>query len=177
MRHLRLTLLVGTLLAGFETEAAERIFAPESAGLRWGMGAGTSSRHFNQFEFFGDWMLPLRLDRQGWRLETLAQISAGLLWEGGRSGAIGSLGPAFRIGGDRFPVFLEVGISPTVLGRIHYEAKQLGTGIQFTSHIGVAWDITRRARFGYRLQHMSNAGLSDWNPGLNLHILALSYRF
>jgi hypothetical protein len=30
---------------------------------------------------------------------------------------------------------------------------------------------------GYRFQHMSNASIYNRNPGLELHLLELSYRF
>jgi hypothetical protein len=48
---------------------------------------------------------------------------------------------------------------------------------QFTSHLGVNWDFAPHWRVGYRFQHMSNAGLATPNPGLNLHIFSVSYRF
>jgi hypothetical protein len=39
------------------------------------------------------------------------------------------------------------------------------------------WDFATHWRLGYRFQHMSNAGLSQPNPGLNMHMFALSYLF
>jgi hypothetical protein len=53
----------------------------------------------------------------------------------------------------------------------------LGTDIQFTSHVGLNWDFAAHWRLGYRFQHMSNADLSRDNPGLNMHLFALSYVF
>jgi hypothetical protein len=32
-------------------------------------------------------------------------------------------------------------------------------------------------QLGYRWQHMSNANIYDSNPGVNVHMLSLTYRF
>ena len=52
-----------------------------------------------------------------------------------------------------------------------------GIPFQFTSHAGLNWEIGGQFGVGYRYQHLSNAHLSNHNPGLNLHGLVLSYRF
>jgi Lipid A 3-O-deacylase (PagL) len=77
----------------------------------------------------------------------------------------------------KFPLSLEGGVSPTGLSRYDFGAKNFGTYFQFTSHLGLNWDILPRVRLSYRFQHMSNAGLSRHNPGLNLHMLGVSYLF
>ena len=76
-----------------------------------------------------------------------------------------------------FPLGLEVGGGPTVLTRLDFRSKDFGDIFQFTSHIGLNFDLTSRVRIGYRFQHMSNGGLSRHNPGLNLHMVGLSYLF
>jgi hypothetical protein len=55
--------------------------------------------------------------------------------------------------------------------------ENLGGPVQFTSHIGVNLNFTRHFTMGYRLQHMSNGVLYDSNPGLNLHMIEVGYRF
>jgi hypothetical protein len=62
-----------------------------------------------------------------------------------------------------------------LLSSYKFETRSFGTDIQFTSHVGLNWDFAAHWRLGYRFQHMSNASLSRDNPGLNLHLLALSY--
>ncbi len=46
---------------------------------------------------------------------------------------------------------------------------------QFTSHVGLNWDFAEHWRLGYRFQHISNADLAKPNPGLNMHLVTLSY--
>lgn len=64
-----------------------------------------------------------------------------------------------------------------MLSRHDFGSKDFGELFQFTSHIGLNLDLWEHLRLGYRFQHMSNAGLSGHNPGLNLHMLSMSYLF
>ena len=99
-------------------------------------------------------------------------------WENPRANAaLATLGPLLAVGWEGFPISVEGGSGPTILSRSEFETKDFGDPVQFTSHIGLYWDITKHWRAGYRFQHMSNAGISQDNPGINLHMLALSYRF
>ena len=74
-------------------------------------------------------------------------------------------------------MFLEGGISPTLLSRYRFETQDLGFPFQFSNHIGLNWDMGWHLRLSYRFQHMSNSGLGVPNLGLNLHMVGLSYRF
>jgi hypothetical protein len=104
-------------------------------------------------------------------------LSAGWLGDSSQNAFVGTLGPTLVLGRARWPVSLEGGFSPTLLSSYTFELKNLGTDIQFTSHVGLNWDIAAHWRLGYRFQHMSNADLSRDNPGLNMHLLGLSYCF
>jgi hypothetical protein len=53
----------------------------------------------------------------------------------------------------------------------------LGSALQFASYIGIRYKIVNHFVLGYRFSHLSNAGISSPNPGLNLHIVALNYLF
>jgi len=55
-------------------------------------------------------------------------------------------------------------------------SEDLGSAFQFTTDIGLTWHITARFEVNYRFLHMSNAGISSHNPGLNLHLVGLSWR-
>jgi hypothetical protein len=70
----------------------------------------------------------------------------------------------------------EIGFRPTWLFDHTYGDDNFGGGMQFTSHAGLAisWQCLV---FNYRLQHTSNAGIYENNPGLNLHMVGLGYRF
>ena len=70
----------------------------------------------------------------------------------------------------------EIGFRPTWMIDHEYGKDDFGGGLQFTSLAGVAahW---QKAVLNFRFQHTSNAGLYDENPGLNLMLVGLGYRF
>jgi hypothetical protein len=153
-------------------------FSFESAGARFGFGASSSNKDFHQAEAFVDWNLPWHWDLgRKWEVQTRLDLSAGGLADSQAGGAVGTVGPLVALGWERVPLSIAGGSGPTLLSRWEYGTKDLGDTLQFTSHIGLYWDIAKHWRLGYRFQHMSNAGISHSNPGLNLNAFALSYRF
>jgi hypothetical protein len=153
-------------------------FSFESAGARFGAGASSSNRDFHQAEAFVDWNLPWHWDLgRKWDLQSRVGLSAGWLGNNHSGGFVGTPGAMLAVGRERFPLWIEGGSGPTVISRWEFETKNFGDAVQFTSHIGLYCDMPWHLRLGYRFQHMSNASLSESNPGLNLHVLALSYRF
>jgi len=169
--------VVGVLLASTAGGQAQG-FSFESAGARLGIGANRSSSDFQQAEAFADWNLPWHWDlgaKLG--LQTRLDLSAGWLGNNHASAAVANLGPLLVLGRERLPISVEGGVSATILSHSDFVSKDFGEPLQFTSHVGLYWDFAPHWRLGYRFQHMSNAGLSNRNPGLNLHLFALSYRF
>jgi Lipid A 3-O-deacylase (PagL) len=153
-------------------------FKLESAGIRGGFAGNDSSGDFHQAEAFMDWNLPWGWDLGSQlRLQTRLDASLGWLGDSHHSAVIGSAGPMFALTHARIPLSLDGGISPTFLSRSEFESKDIGTEFQFTSYIGLNWDFAPNFRVGYRFQHMSNAGFSNHNPGLNMHMFSLSYVF
>jgi hypothetical protein len=153
-------------------------FSFESAGARFGAGASSSNRDFHQAEAFVDWNLPWHWDLgKKWDLASRLGFSAGWLGNNHSDGAVGTLGPLLALGRERFPISIEGGAGLTLISRWEFETKNFGEPVQFTSYMGLGCDLAKDWRFGYRFQHMSNAGISQSNPGLNLHVLAFSYRF
>lgn len=154
------------------------IFDFESAGARLGIPANKSSAGFGEAEVYVDWNLrrPWDLGRE-WHMQPRLDLAAGWLGNHGVDAAIASFGPTLVLGWKQFPVSLEGGISPTIITRDDFATKDFGIPFQFTGYAGVSCDLFGHFRLGYRWQHMSNAGLSASNPGLNLQVLALSYIF
>jgi lipid A 3-O-deacylase len=70
-----------------------------------------------------------------------------------------------------------VGVYPTYIGLSKFGTEDFGESFQFTSEIGVSLNFCNRWTVGYRFQHMSNAGISNENPGLNTHTVELGFRF
>jgi hypothetical protein len=153
-------------------------FHLESVGVRGGLSANNSGHNFNQAEGFANWNLPWGWDLgKGWHLQTRLDLSAGWLGDRAKDAGVGTIGPSLVLNWAPLPLSLEGGSSPTFLTSHEFESKDFGTDVQFTSHVGLNWDFAAHWRLGYRFQHMSNAGLGSKNPGLNMHLFALSYLF
>jgi hypothetical protein len=169
-------LILFWLCAGSYGFGAE--FEFESTGVRFGGKPTGSGHNFHEADTFVNWYLPWdwNLDPP-WYLRTRLDFSMGWLGEPGENAAIGTLGPTFVCGPGRCPVSFEGGVSPTLLSRYEFTDKNFGIPFQFTSHLGVNYDIGGHFRISYRFQHMSNAGLGPHNPGLNLQVVGVSYRF
>jgi hypothetical protein len=154
-------------------------FVPESVGARAGFSfTGSQSTEFTQAEAFADWNVPLKTESEsGWFLQTKLNLSAGWLTGNGINAAVGTLAPAVAFGQRHFPLWLEGGVGPTLISQYQFGSQDFGEHLQFTSFVGVNYDLTPHWRLGYRYQHMSNAGFAKSNPGLNLNMFALSYVF
>jgi hypothetical protein len=170
---------LATLTAGRLYAARAEGFQIESVGARFGTSPSNGASHnFHQAEAFMNWNLPWGWDLgKDWRLQSRLDASAGWLGSSFEDGFIGTLGPSLLLARASFPLSFAVGISPTLLSRDDYVEKDFGQLLQFTAYVGFNYDFGRHLRAGYRFQHMSNGGLSDPNPGLNLHMFALSYLF
>lgn len=147
-------------------------------GLRTSVWTEDEKESFNQYEVFVNRELPWSWQLQeDWDLTSRLELTAGVLKGGGETGFVTSLGPSLALNcpGDR--ITLDVGVSPAFLNKHQYGEQSLGKSLQFVSHAGINFEVVRNLHVGYRFQHMSNASISEINPGLDLHMLELSYRF
>jgi hypothetical protein len=162
--------------------AARAGTAQETNRLTFGLRASVAScdekENFNQYEAFINRELPWNWQLEGgWNVIPKIELTAGVLKGGGDSAFVGSLGPTFTLSGMEDRLSLDVGVSPTVLGRRRFGEQSFGEYFQFTSHASINLEIIRNLHVGYRYQHMSNASINEINPGLDLHMFELSYRF
>ncbi len=72
---------------------------------------------------------------------------------------------------------LALGIRPTIFSDYASDNRTLGGPFEFTSHAGMRWRLDDDWYLGARVQHTSNAGIYDRNPGVNLFALELGARF
>jgi hypothetical protein len=152
-------------------------FSLESAGVRYGLPANNVARGLQQGEMFSNYYLPW-----AWvfgRFEVQSRLDPSLGWIGGHSqnAFVGTVGPSLQLKRRNFPIELDFGSSPTYVSTHEWGTVDVGTQLQFSSHAGLDWDITRRLRVGYRFTHMSNAGIKEPNPGINMHMLSVSVLF
>lgn len=169
--------LVGLFLV-FGACAHAQDFSLESAGVRGGASFTSNAHNFHEVDGFVNWNLPWDWNlNDRWRLESRLDFSLGWLADPGADAVVGTLGPSFIFKRENFPLSFEGGVSPTLISRSDFGTKDFAIPFQFTSHVGLSFDFWDHFRIGYRFQHMSNAGLALPNPGLNLHMLELSYCF
>jgi hypothetical protein len=141
-------------------------------GLRGGISDHRNKEDFNQYEGFAIWNLA-----SSWSLTTYIEANAGVLKGGGDSAFVGSIGPGLYFTGLKDKVSILMGVNPTVISKQTYGDEDLGGPIQFTSHIGINFNFVQHFAMGYRFQHMSNFVLYHPNPGINLHMIEISYLF
>jgi len=110
-------------------------------------------------------------------VSTRIHLSAGALRGGGETGFIGSVGPSVALSMVRNLILLDGGISAALLSQHEFGRENFGGPIQFVSHAGITFKLGANLGVGYRFQHMSNASIYKRNPGLELHLLELSYFF
>jgi lipid A 3-O-deacylase len=120
---------------------------------------------------------------QSWHATGFWEAGLGY-WDGDGAGAknLWDIGitPVFRLGpvGSRF--FLEAAIGAHYLSdtRIN-DDRDFGGNFSFGSHMGFGWLLGAKDRYelGYRFQHLSNAGISEPNDGINFHQIRLGYNY
>ena len=174
---IRVLILILTVVSPL---AAETESVPQETRWEIGAQAGPSfndkDASFGQYEALLNYKLPWRWDLASVGLGMRVISTLGSLHGGGDVGAIGSLGLGFVLG-DGHDLNLRVGSAATYMTEDEYGDENLGTHFQFTSHIGVTYRFWNELSARFRVQHMSNAGLSDDNPGVNIFMFGLHYGF
>lgn len=156
-------------------EAGDRLW---DIGLRGGVGVNRYKADVGQVEVFAGREFPATL--RSWRALAVTlrvEGGAGIIEAEGEGTGIASAGVSLDVTKLNFPLSVELGLAPAVISRSHFDDHNLGGPIQFVSHVGLNWRISDRWKAVYRLQHMSNAGIYGPNPGLNMHLVGLAYRF
>ena len=165
-----------TLTLSLTAVQAEPVPGTLSLGIRGGFAATDTAEEPQQYELFMSYVLPWYWGSD-WLLGTRFNAGAGVLTGGSESSFIGALGPALTLQRVAYPLWLELGMDIAVLSDNKLEDDDFGDTLQFISHVGLNVRLSRHWEAGYRFQHMSNAGLDVINPGLDMHMLQLGYRF
>lgn len=158
--------------------AEEALFSPDAAGLRMGSSANARGGQFTDFEGFVDWNLAVDWElpaKWDWRLRM--ETPLGYLTARGDDTVFGGLGPDVVIRREGWRVSLEAGSNFIIIGRHQFGRKDLGSDLEFATHVGFNVELAPHVAIGYRFQHMSNAGIGINNPGLNLSLISLAYVF
>ncbi|MEX0374178.1 acyloxyacyl hydrolase [Spiribacter pallidus] len=88
-----------------------------------------------------------------------------------------AVGPVFERQGLPADLRLSLGVQPTLISSHNGNGKDLGGPVQFTSHLSLAWAPATALSLGLRIQHTSNAGLYDHNPGVDIIAAEVGFAF
>lgn len=140
----------------------------------------TAYRSFsNAYQVTAAWKtrVPRWLPR--WIRATRAEFGTGVISGSGNARMFASFGPVWRLNDPDHPAVVEFGFSPTLLGGSTLGDQDLGGNLHFTSSlaIGRAFGLRKQYLASMRLQHLSNGGLNNTNPGLDSIGVGFSGRF
>lgn len=112
-----------------------------------------------------------------WEIDLNFEFGLGALDGEGETGLLTHAGPSIEIGFKDMPLELVLSTGPAFLSEHEFGDLDLGGSIHLMSAVGLDLKLSQVWTFGYRYLHISNAGLHDKNPGMNLHALNLRYKF
>ncbi len=90
-----------------------------------------------------------------------------------------SLGPVWRLPIRSQSLFVELGISPTLLSGSSFNGRDMGGNFHFTSSaaVGATFGARDSVALSLRIQHTSNGSLSSTNPGMDMIGVNLAFDF
>ena len=151
----------------------------KTIGIRAGLSATPKHEFFRQYEAYAVYALPWdwRAD-SGLGVALQLNTAAGVLRGGGKYGFIGSIGPGLSIDKPGCGLSMDVGGSAAILSRRVFGSQDFNGMLQFMAHAGLNYRFDSGPGISYRFQHMSNGHIyPGGNPGLDLHMVSLSWNF
>lgn len=159
MRRFRFRLAVWACAALLTALACPVLAQERATGLSLSAGAFNFSTSPSDLEVGMELRTPTRL----WKLDLAGGFA---VTDEGGGWLYGGVRRDFPFGG-RFVAAPGLGVALYEQG----DGKDLGGSFQFRSALEVTYRVTRKARIGLTLAHLSNAGLNDFNPGANSALL------
>lgn len=173
--------LVTTVLSAAKDPQAVSEQAPESpfntVGFRFGFDA-SEDVSLTSYELY-------ETSDPQWSWDLGEKMSTGIGYEAaigalsgeGEVSAYVHFGFTLELAHDSIPVTLVGTTGPSLYSEDTFGDFDIGGNIQFSSSIGLNWQICDGWALEYRMQHTSNAGLDDNNPGLEMHAFGISHNF
>lgn len=147
-----------------------------TASLQAGVDMSDSLKSFELYEIALSYRLPWNWDLSSERqLGSRLNVNIGTLKGAGESCLVVYAGPALFLQQGNLEFF--AGISAARIGEHKFGREDFGSLFHFISHAGLSYRLTRDISLTYRAQHMSNAGIDEQNPGLNMHMFGINYHF
>lgn len=170
---------LGALVLGIVLHSAA--FGGSSSTIGFGFGKELrENTDISQYELF--WCQPLGHKSnlgQEWKLATNLETAAAIITESGtgNSAARFALMPQLTLSSrEDISFILGVGVG-FMAGDTDYTAHNLGGEIFLASKLGLWFSIHQNIGLGVTYYHQSNAGLYEYNAGLNIVQLSIDYRF
>mgnify|MGYP001817435021 CR=1 FL=1 len=150
-----------------------------------GVGYGKEFREntdLAQFELF--YRLPLSYTKKlgdEWQLSTELEFGGAIIddnnSETSSTGRL-SLMPQMMLSPNNDSIFFLIGLGAGgMMGETEFENHNLGGPFFLSSKVGVLFFLGEHFGLEYNYYHQSNAGIYEFNAGLNMHHIGLSYRF
>lgn len=108
-------------------------------------------------------------------LDISFEMALGVVRDKANSSLLFSIGPTLSIINYKDIFSVSTGLKPSLMTNHIFNNFDLGGAFNFKSHIALAVSPTTEIELGYRFEHMSNAGLYEKNPGLNIHYIEVVY--
>lgn len=112
-----------------------------------------------------------------WEMEPVVEAHLGRLRSHGDTLRHAGVSLGLRLRHPGGVLVIGAGIGPTWMSDTVLGTRDYGGPWQFTSHLVVQLRLSDALRFGYRIQHTSNAGLSSPNPGVDIQSFELRLLF
>lgn len=157
--------------------------APASAatyadGIALEAGRGNDDTNLLRISVQSDWSVDW-VTARGWRLGGYWELALGG-WDNDTSIGDFALTPVFRFArqtGELKP-YVEAAIGFHVLSHHISADRNFATNFQFGDHLGAGMRFGESGRYdlGVRVQHISNGGIAQPNPGINFVIVRFQYQ-
>lgn len=173
IRTFSLTLLLGTLICG--VSYAENI---GQLGLSYSREFYKNS-DISQYEIFWRHKLPYTRQGTAWNLATALEAGAAVLDESGSdhsSTGRFSLMPQLHLSSQYINFIAGFGAG-VMGGETAFTAQDLGGPFFLSSKLGLQFLLGSRWGVEYAYYHQSNGGIYSHNASLNMHNLAITFRF
>ncbi|HLT92269.1 MAG TPA: acyloxyacyl hydrolase [Woeseiaceae bacterium] len=127
--------------------------------------------------FSGTTQVAAAFDVRQWRRwgADWLRFEVGVFEDGENTRPFLSLGPVWHrpLGQSRY--FTELSISPTLIAGSTFQGEELGGDFHFTSALVFGTRVGGRGVVALRLQHTSNGGIRETNPGMDM--LGITFSF
>ena len=160
------------------TSHAEKIYSLEEIGVSYGHGIDVGD--WVQVDFIQHVIPPLEILKQ-WLHEPYLDVGiAASKWKASSDVAY-HMSANLMVRSKDIPIatesiFFEAGFGPHLFTKPG-GTRRLATAFEFNSFVGLGLRLNREWALVARARHLSNAGITDSNSGVNLYLLQLHYHF